>query len=398
MKIGFKTIILCLAAGILCASCGRRYVNEVYVQRGTELIDSIYKYYSTGNCELLNETYPLNPEQAVTYLVAEDTVTKQRVAFLWPTSGMFTGMNAMLKATGDWKYGKMLTSKVIEGLGNYYDDARTPYAYQSYVMADGPSDRYYDDNVWLAMDFLESFKLTGDSSYLKTSEQIWDFLMSGVDTVLGGGMYWCEQNKGSKNTCSNAPASVLAFQLFEATDDSSYFKTGQQLYEWTKENLQDPEDMVYWDNISVDGNVGKAKYPYNTGQMIQSAALQYKLTGDKKFLEEAQMTARNGMDYFTVDFTDPAGKQMKLFKRTDLWFLAVMMRGYVELYQLDGDPQYLRIYADNIDQAWNNVRDAQGFISKDLSGAQNDTYKWLLDQGAMVEMIGNLARVDLTGK
>ena len=48
---------------------------------------------------------------------------------------------------------------------------------------------------------------------------------------MGGGIYWCEQKKESKNTCSNAPGSVLALKLFKATNDSSYFEKGKKLYD-----------------------------------------------------------------------------------------------------------------------------------------------------------------------
>ena len=85
----------------------------------------------------------------------------------------------------------------------------------------------------------------------------------------------------SKNTCSNAPGSVLALKLFEATQDSTYFTKGKRLYEWTKATLQDSTDYLYFDNIALDGKIGKAKFAYNSGQMMQAATLLYQLTGEK---------------------------------------------------------------------------------------------------------------------
>ena len=102
-------------------------------------------------------TYPVKPGNKVSYLAGKDTVTVQRVAYLWPTSGVFSGVNALLKATGDKQYLDLLENKVIPGLEHYYDSLRKPACYQSYVTSAGMSDRYYDDNIWLALDFCELY-------------------------------------------------------------------------------------------------------------------------------------------------------------------------------------------------------------------------------------------------
>jgi predicted alpha-1,6-mannanase (GH76 family) len=154
---------------------------------------------------------------------------------------------------------------------------RKPACYQSYITLTGKSDRYYDDNVWLELDFCDLYMLTGKPEYLKKSVKTWQFILSGWDDELRGGIYWCEQKTTSKNTCSNAPASVLALKLFEATRDSSYLRWGIRIYNWTKINLQDPTDHLYFDNKSLTGKTDTRKYTYNSGQMLQSSAMLYRL-------------------------------------------------------------------------------------------------------------------------
>ena len=274
----------------------------------------------------------------------------------------------------------------MPGLKQYYDSLRQPACYQSYIASAGNSDRYYDDNVWLALDFCESYKLTGNSEYLNKSIETWQFIISGWDDQLGGGIYWCEQKKQSKNTCSNAPACVLAFKLFESTKDSSYFKWGMRIYNWTKTNLQDSTDFLYFDNKNLTGRISRQKYTYNSGQMLQASAMIYKLTGNKVYLNEAQQIAKASIDHFTDRFITADGKEIKLFKNTGNWFNAILLRGYAELYNLDGNDKYLIIYRDNMDQLWDHVRDKNGLFSKDWKGQTDDQYKWLLDQAALVEV------------
>lgn len=116
--------------------------------------------------------------------------------------------------------------------------------------------------------------------------------------MLGGGIYWCEQKKFSKNTCSNAPASVLALKLYQTTRDEAYLQAGKDLYHWTQENLQDTVDYLYFDNKKLDGTIGKTKYQYNSGQMMQAAALMYGLTSDNRYLTDAQNLAKACSDRF----------------------------------------------------------------------------------------------------
>ncbi len=388
-----KLIIAASLMGILSVTGASAQKQNTDLQRATETLKQIFTLYAAGHDHLLNETYPYRQEEKVSYLAGEDNVKGKRVAYLWPTSGVFSGVNALLKTTGEKQYQKMLDKEVLPGLANYYDQVRQPACFQSYIFSAGESDRFYDDNVWLAIDFCESYLLTKEEDYLKKSIGTWKFVISGWDEQLGGGIYWCEQKKHSKNTCSNAPGSVLAFKLYEATKDTAYLNWGIRIYNWTKTNLQDPEDFLYFDNKNLSGKVERRKYTYNSGQMLQASALLYKLTGEKIYLDEAQLIAKSVINHFTEEFTTPEGKKIRLFRNSGNWFNAILFRGYVELYHLDKNPEYIQLFADNMDHLWTNVRDKNGLFSKDWKGEKDDQYKWLLDQASLVEIWATLAEI-----
>lgn len=375
-------------------SKGETVVNE-NLQRAQETLDSIYQYYGVQGTNLLRENYPFDDKYTASYLASEEQKNiPNQYSYLWPFSGTFSAVNALFEMSGDKKFQNILDAKVLNGLEEYFDQKRQPDGYASYINSAPQSDRFYDDNVWLGIDFTDTYMLTKEDKYLHKAKLIWDFVASGMDDKLGGGIYWCEQKKESKNTCSNAPGSVFALKLFEATQDSIYYFLGKKLYEWTKQNLQDSEDNLYFDNINLKGEISKAKYPYNSGQMMQSAALLYKLTKDKVYLEDAQKIAKSGYDYFFQDFTSSSGEQFRLLKRSDVWFIAVMLRGYIELYHADNDKTYLNAFQKNLDYAWNNTRDEKGLFSVDWSGKDKDKKKWLLTQAAMVEMYGRMAAIN----
>lgn len=366
------------------------------LERAQILLDSLYKNYSAPNSLLLRETYPFDDQHTATYLANEEKASvANQYSYLWPYSGTFSAVNALIEANPDSKqHIQMLENSVLPGLEEYFDTKRNPTAYASYINTAPESDRFYDDNVWLGIDFTDTYMMVKDEKYLEKAKLIWNFILSGMDDKLGGGIYWCEQKKESKNTCSNAPGSVYAFKLFQATGDSTYFIKGRELYDWTKKNLQD-SDYLYFDNISLTGLIGKTKFAYNSGQMIQSAALQYKLTNDSIYLVEAQNIAKACYEYFFHDFKGKNDETFRLINKGDIWFTAVMLRGFIELYHLDNNKEYLQAFDKSLGYAWEHARDEHGLFNIDLSGEQKDNKKWLLTQAAMVEMYARLSALDL---
>lgn len=386
--------ITCIASLTGCVSSAQVEPNS-NLDRARQTLDSLYLNYSVDNSSLLRENYPFDEQHTVTYLASEEQANiPNQFSYLWPYSGTFSAVNALFEATHDKKYKKLLDGRVLPGLEEYFDTQRVPNAYSSYIRTAPASDRFYDDNVWLGIDFTDTYQMTQEQKYLDKAQLIWKFIESGTDSILGGGIYWCEQKKESKNTCSNAPGSVLALKLFKATNDSSYFEKGKKLYEWTQRNLQDSTDYLYFDNIRLDGKIGKAKFAYNSGQMMQSAALLYQLTKNPIYLKDAQNIAKECFNYFFTDFTPATNEEaFRMLKKGDIWFTAVMLRGFIELYQIDKDKTYINAFNKSLSYAWDNARDEKGLFNTDLSGKSKDERKWLLTQAAMVEMYARLATI-----
>lgn len=393
-----------LSLPVLLASCGHQggvkssEPEDIFAARAAETLDSVYARYSTDSTCLLRENYPFIETYEATYLASEPQ-SQNAYSYLWPFSGTLSAISALYEATGDSVYVEMWDNRALPGLENYYDTCRRPAAYASYINTASPSDRFYDDNVWLGIDFTDMYKATGKKAYLEKAKGIWQFIESGTDNVLDGGIYWCEQKKNGKNTCSNAPGAVYALKLFTATADSSYLDKGKALYEWTRSHLQDPEDKLYFDNMNLSGEIGRAKFAYNSGQMIQAAALLYKITGDSIFLTQAQEVASAAHRRFFGSKANDEHGVFNLLNSGDIWFTAVMLRGFAELYNVDGNPEYMEDFRRNLDYAWTHMRDAStGLFNTDWSGVKTDEIKWLLTQAAMSEMYARIAAYNKTRK
>ena len=140
-----------------------------------------------------------------------------------------------------------------------------------------PVDRYYDDNAWMVLALFDTWKLTRDREWLTYALKALAYCKSGWSSQLGGGIYWRESDKASKNTCINAPAAAACFRAYELTKDPDYKEFGFRLLDWMLPRLQDPADGLMWDHIRLDGHVDKTKWSYNTAltakALIEAEAL-----------------------------------------------------------------------------------------------------------------------------
>jgi uncharacterized protein YyaL (SSP411 family) len=180
--------------------------------------------------------------------------------------------------------------RFIAGLDAYWQPAGPTPGYDV-LPVPKPPDRYYDDNLWIVLALADAYDLSRDAAWRDRAEATFAFVLTGEDNKLDGGIYWQEQKKTSKNTCSNAPAVAAALRLYQTTAKPTYLETAKRLYQWTNAHLQD-SDGLYFDNIKLDGTVGKSKYSYNTALMIRANVLFHAITKDEKYLTEAQRLAK----------------------------------------------------------------------------------------------------------
>jgi uncharacterized protein YyaL (SSP411 family) len=387
------TCVLLSLYALSAYAAGGDSIDPAGKERAEQTLAAIYSNYSAANTALLRETFPFDDTYTAGYLASDEQAKRPNpYSYLWPFSGTLSAVGTLYCCTGDEKYMEMLDSCVLKGLDEYFDTKRLPAGYASYINSAPASDRFYDDNVWLVIDFAEIYLKSKNRKFLDRAEEAWTFVISGWDSKVGGGIYWTEQKKTSKNTCSNAPSVVAAMKLFESTNDRKYLNEAVKIYEWTKNHLQDSTDGLYFDNIRMNRRIDRAKYSYNSGQMLQGAVLLYNETGDGRYLADAVMLAESCLNTFFADYDTGEGKS-RMLRRGNVWFNAVMMRGFVELYRIDPNKKYIDPFRKTLEYAWEHAREDNGLFNQDLCGEKKDRNKWLLTQAAMVEMYARIAEI-----
>ena len=293
-------------------------------------------------------------------------------SYLWPLCALMQAENEAEATLSE----NQLMKPVLNAIAKYKNNDAPAPGYQAYVTKERKDSRFYDDNQWIAIAALDAYSRTKNPSYLKLAEEIYRFMMTGYDKKSGGGIYWKEDEKNTKNTCSNGPGILVALQLYKLNKKPEYLNTALDLYTWTNKHLRSP-DGTYWDAIKIPSmKIDSAKYTYNTGTMLQSNVLLYEITKEKKYLDEANKIAGAARDFFYVNNKLPG----------NYWFNVVLLRGYEELYKVNKDKRIFSFFVDDAERIWKEERD-----ENNLMGRKPE--KSLIDQGAMLEMYARLARL-----
>jgi rhamnogalacturonyl hydrolase YesR len=328
-----------------------------YQKRVLMLNDNIQKHFYQKDSGLYLETNGKNDKP---------------FSFLWPLCALIQGANeaeAMIPNS-------VFMKPVLNAISQYYNTNPPAPGYQAYLAKDGNDSRFYDDNQWIAIALLDAYNRTGEKSYLAKAEELYRFMMTGYDDKSGGGLYWKEDEKNTKNTCSNGPGILIALQLYKITKTKEYLTTALDLYQWTNKHLRD-SDGIYWDAIKIPGmKLDSTKYTYNTGTMLQSNALLYQITKEKKYLKEAVFIAKSAESFFYKKGRLP----------DHYWFNVVLLRGYEELYKIDNNKKRFQFFITDAERIWNEERDQENLMGPKPK-------KGLIDQAAMMEMYARLARL-----
>jgi Glycosyl hydrolase family 76 len=287
----------------------------------------------------------------------------------------------------------------LSGLTKYWDARANPPAYDSYVrppLGNG-GDKYYDDNAWVALALVEAHRL-GFSRSLEQAERLFDFGKSGWDRrpadPYPGGVFWVQQGLSLGRTNHdrgaglNAGYARLGFLLHELSGSSAPDRDAVKMVNWVNAHLE--SNGLYSNAIRRDGSIDTNLWTYVQGEMIGARALQYRLTHENRYLDQAEHIARETLSRFGTFSGQPPSFNAMCFQA--LLLLSTLTRDAVLQASM---LQTIQAYAD---WAWsldNRARDATTnlfhFTSAGSPARAGGQPAQLQDQAALVQVYSLLA-------
>lgn len=349
--------------------------------RAKEMFDLINQYYKAG--DLLKENFPAQSGDA-TY------------SYLWPYDALVSGAAQLHEIGYNVGY-----SKIVDGFEKYFTDGAHSNSIGGYGSSTngtaGGGTRFYDDNSIVGISLLEAYRLTQDATYLQRASKIVPFLKNGIDSNLGGALWWNEdfrynqaQAEANKPACSNGYATLFLLEYYKVcpeTEKQSVLDMAKGLYDWLRSNLFDPATKCYWNDRNANGTINKTLWTYNSAVMVQNGIRLYQITGDNQYLAEAKITAGGAYDYFVK-----TRNGILSYTSTDPWFNTKLLRSYIDLDAYDENAKnYIETYYNFINNGYSKARTDEGFFYEDWTGENPGRYYSLLMQAAVVESYGALA-------
>ncbi|MFL9844530.1 glycoside hydrolase family 76 protein [Flavobacterium rhizosphaerae] len=387
-----NVVVLALAFAFACFGCNdypspeEQMINNgegtdttgtsiSYKERAKLTYDMIQTHYAIG--DLYRENFPAQSGDNNQY------------SYLWPYVGMLTAGNVLFELG----YDEAILNKEFGGLEAYYDSRPNLPTYQAYVTAIQSTDHYYDDSAIVAMELIDAYKNTNSPFYLERAISVAEFIMSGEDDVLGGGLYWFEGQSAGCNSGPNcikaanttAYASFVTAELYKLTNNPVYLNFAKRTYLWNYNTLRDPGDNLYYNSKHITTQqIDATKWTYNAAMMIMAAVDLFEITGDQLYITQATATAQSAFSEWTSVRNDRL-----FYPANDSWFNTELMTSYIRLTEhVPQADQYVQVFINNLDYAWDHARNSQGQFYEDWSGNNPGRYYWLLHQAALVEAYG----------
>jgi uncharacterized protein YyaL (SSP411 family) len=361
-------LIGCLLTGLCAMNVASAGAN--YRAKALESTDFIQRALYDEKAGLYRPSAPIDPK-ALPY------------DFMWGNGVQFSAL------VGAMKYEPQRYRAAFEafsrGLERYWDKDSPVPGFDAYFASPDSDDKYYDDNAWLVLGFAEAYHLTKDPKYLNWARRTQNFVLSGWDDKLDGGIYWYQKKRDSKNTCSNAPTAVAALALYEITGDRSDLQWAQRIYNWTCNKLQD-KDGLFWDNIKLDGKIETTKWTYNTALMIRANVDLWRATKDTKYLDEARRVSDAALQRWADPVSGAFGDSAR--------FNHLLSEALLDMYEATKDIKYLNAVRRHADFGYRYVRDVQdgGYWNKwAVQYHSKDDRKTLIENASVARLYWLLA-------
>lgn len=255
---------------------------------------------------------------------------------------------------------------------------------------------FYDDMEWLALACLRLYDATGNEKMKEYSIKLWnDIKTAWWDDEIGGLAWKKDEARINRNACSNGPGAILAARLYQRFGDESDLNWAIKIFEFEKKYLVDEKTGLVYDGLVVneDGTLSINTswiFTYNAGTYIGMAVELYRITGDDKYLAEANKTARSSMETFTTVY----GVTKSEGTGDGGMFKGILIRYLGQLYEVNKDEgisDYILANAKKLESSgvapdkgligpeWNKIPQAPLDVTCQLSGM------FLLEAAAKVE-------------
>jgi predicted alpha-1,6-mannanase (GH76 family) len=279
--------------------------------------------------------------------------------------GLYNSSTGLYDTTGWWNSGNAITvlvdyARICKSTQYNSVLANTYMAAQN--ANPGFLNKYYDDEGWWALAWIDAFDLTGDQRYLSIAKSIFADMADGWDDTCGGGIWWNKYRR-YKNAIANELFFSVAAHLANRDSSSStqYLDWANKEWKWFAES-----GMINAQGLINDGlgtstgqtsateckNNGQTTWSYNQGVVLGGLTELAKLNPDPSLPRTAQKIATAAITTL-VDTNGVMHDPCEPNCGADgVQFKGIFVRNLVALYGADPQAAYKSFVNSNANAIW----------------------------------------------
>lgn len=300
---------------------------------------------------------------------------------LYNTTGWWNSANAITAITDFMRLSE--SKKYVAVLKNTYKHAQITVPKEQRTdpkkeMTGFPGflNKYYDDEGWWALAWIDAYDLTRDKRYLTMARSIFDDMAASWDNTCGGGIWW-SKDRAYKNAIANelffSVAAHLATRVPTA-DRESYSNWATKEWSWFRGTGMINADSLVNDGLTIDKSTGvcrnnqKTVWTYNQGVLIGALAEWSKSPAGSASLDDAKRIAEASLTHLTDNngiLHDPCEPKCSA---DGIQFKGIFMRNLRDLNAIAPAPRYSKAFVVNADSIWTKDRTPQNTFDVVWSG------------------------------
>jgi predicted alpha-1,6-mannanase (GH76 family) len=236
--------------------------------------------------------------------------------------------------------------------------------------------KFYDDEGWWALAWIDAYDLTRNKDYLLMAESIFADMAGAWDDTCGGGIWW-SKDRNYKNAIANELFLSVAAHLANRTSDSTrsrYLMWGNREWKWFHASGMINAKSLINDGLTKDGaapgctNNGHTTWTYNQGVIVGGLVELMATNHDPDLRLTAQKIAMAAISQLVDEngiLHDPCEPKCGA---DAVQFKGIFIRNLVLLDQAYPQKTYESFIETNADTVWNDARGPNFQLAERWSG------------------------------
>lgn len=239
--------------------------------------------------------------------------------------------------------------------------------------------KFYDDEGWWALAWIDAYDLTGDKRYLEMAESIFKDMAGGWDDTCGGGIWW-SKDRQYKNAIANELFLSVGAHLANRTRGAER----RQYAAWSRRELKwfRGTGMINGQGLINDGlgkakdqtsgagcaNNGQTTWTYNQGVILGGLAEMSKAGHAAEELKLAREITHSAIAHLADKdgvLHDPCEPKCG---DDGVQFKGIFVRNLAELYRVSQEPEFAAFVKGNAEAVWTKARGPEDRLGETWSG------------------------------